>query len=115
MLYDAEHQHIVMVSLGDEQDLWAPRGRDWTEPWQFLPFLQHSQLPWEGSRIACETTPKAAVHSAAVSAAEMTQHKQEPQKKDGDAASGSQARISPYNLLALPTVLVHTGAERHRG
>lgn len=80
MLYATEHEPLGMVSLDHEQTP-APRGREWTEPWQFLPFLRHSHLPWKGSWAACETTPQTAVHSATVSAAEMAQHTQEPQKK----------------------------------
>lgn len=116
MLCDAEHQHIGMGTLSDEQDVWAPRGRDWTEPWWFLPCLtfpgplgRRLSCLWNNSQNCC------ALSSCFCSWDGPAQAETTKTKRDGGAASGSHTRISPYNLLALPTVLVHTGAERHRG
>lgn len=97
-----------MVSLGDEQDPWAPRGREEQSHGSSCPTFSIPNSPGKAAELLVKQIQK-----IAVSTADTAQHKQEPQNKGGGTISGSQTRISPRNLLALLTVLVHTEAERH--
>lgn len=51
--------NIGVVSLGEEQDPWALKGRDWTEPRWFFPPLNIPVFPEKAAELLVKHLPKA--------------------------------------------------------
>lgn len=108
MLYDAEHQCIGMVSLGDEQD----SGHRETETEQShgdsCPPSDIHSSPGKAAELLVKQFPKPLCTQQLFlqlrwPSTRRNHKKKKKRKKDGGAASGSQARISPCSPLCWST------------
>lgn len=73
---------LDMVSLGDEQDPWAPRGREEQSHGSFCSPSSIPNSPGKAAELLVKQIQKLLyIHSVAISTADTAQHKQEPQNK----------------------------------